>query len=137
MIIWLSITINLAPTYTNHGTYRCGTPHSGNSSVSEPLIWNVNVSEPHSGNSHQISNLACRPTVFSKKIPNNTSCSSSKFENSDLQRKIYLSKPKSVPIFELKHYKNLANTIEAKIEATEKNMFSNVVASSLSFKDKG
>ena len=59
------------------------------------------------------------------------------FENSDLQRKIYFAKPKLVPIFELKHYKNLANTIEAKIEATEKNMFSNVVASSLSLKDKG
>ena len=29
---------------------RCGTPHSGNSSVSEPLTRNVNVSEPHSGN---------------------------------------------------------------------------------------
>ena len=36
----------------------------------------------------------------------------------------------------LKHYKNLGNNIEAKIEATKKNMFNKAEDSSLSIKDK-
>ena len=36
----------------------------------------------------------------------------------------------------LKHYKNLAKTIEAKIESTKKNMFSKAEALSLPLKDK-
>ena len=37
----------------------------------------------------------------------------------------------------LKHYKNLANTIDAKIESTKNNMFSKAEASNLQLKDKG
>ena len=36
----------------------------------------------------------------------------------------------------LKHYKNLANTIEAKIESTKKSMFSKAEAMNLPLKDK-
>ena len=61
------------------------------------------------------------------------------FENSDLQREISSLQTEigtRLRNLVLKHYKNLAKTIETKIESTKKNMFSKAEATNLPLKDK-
>ena len=61
-------------------------------------------------------------------------------ENSNLQREISSLQNQigtRLRNLVLKHYKNLANTIEAKIESNKKNMFSKAEATNLPLKDKG
>ena len=69
--------------------------------------------------------------TFPVQVPN--------FENFDLQREIS-SLPTKIGTklrnLVLKHYNNLANTIEANLESTKKSMFSKAEALNLPLKDK-
>ena len=61
------------------------------------------------------------------------------FENSNLQKELFSLQTEigtKLQDLVLKHYKNLANNIEAKIEATKKNMFHKAEATSLPTNDK-
>ena len=61
------------------------------------------------------------------------------FENSNLQKELFSLQTEigtKLRDLVLKHYKNLANNIEAKIEATKKNMFHKAEATSLPTNDK-